>query len=189
MVMKKIVLLATVMMLAGVAVNAQVGVDKELHVPIRDYKTYAWTSDINMIPSDAIFIGPNNVLIYNNPSTRSKIKQAIQYELSAKGYTMAAKPDFLVSFMVLEQPTDLYTYDGYKMLYNGLDSTRTRDNLERTHVDAGTLMIKMIDVKSGRQVWQGYNSGALNADMLNSDAKVRGAVERIFNQFKYRANK
>ncbi|HET7897045.1 MAG TPA: DUF4136 domain-containing protein [Flavisolibacter sp.] len=188
--MKKIVLLATVMILAGMIANAQVGTDKELHVPIAKYQTYTWTSDINMIPSSSVFIGPNNVLIFNNPSTRNRLKQAIQYELGARDYRMSqSNPDFLVGFDVLEQPADLVTYNGYKMLYNGLDSTRTNENVGKTHVEAGTVMIKFVDAKSGEQVWQGFNSGALNPGMANNDQKIRAAISEIFRQYKYTAQR
>jgi hypothetical protein len=188
--MKKIFFFATALFLISTMTMAQVGTDKELHVPIGKYKTYAWTKDIDMIPSGSVFIGPNNVLIFNNPSTRNRIKQSIQYELGARGYTMnPVNPDFLVTFQVLEQPTDLITYNGYKMLYNGLDSTRTRDNVEKTHVTAGTVLIKFVDAKSGKQVWQGYNSGALNPDMVNSDQRVREAISEIFRQYKYMAKR
>jgi hypothetical protein len=188
--MKKMILFSTALFLISTLTMAQVGTDKELHVPIGKYKTYTWTRDIDMIPSSSIFIGANNVLVFNNPSTRNRIKQSIQYELGARGYIMQqSNAVFLVTFQVLEQPAELITYNGYKMLYNGLDSTRTRDNVGKTHVKAGTVMIKFVDAKSGKQVWQGFNSGALNPDMANSDQKIREAISEIFRQFKYTAQR
>lgn len=170
------------------AQQVEVGADKSFSANISDYKTFAWSSDIDKIPSDKIFVGPNGVLIFNNESAREKIKEAIQYELTSRGYKMqSGNADMLVTFMVLEQPGTLRTYNGYKMLYNGLDSTRTPENVEKVSVDAGTLLINIIDGKSGKVAWQGYASGILKPDMINDQTKVREAVRRIFDQFHFKA--
>jgi len=171
------------------AQQVEVGADKSFSANISDYKTYAWSTDIDKIPSDKIFIGPNGVLVFNNESAREKIKEAIQYELTSRGYKMqSGNADMIVTFMVLEQPGTLQTYNGYKMLYNGLDSTRTPGNIEKVSVEAGTLLINLIDAKSGKVAWQGYASGILKADMINDQAQVREAVRRIFDQFKFKAS-
>jgi len=191
--MKKMLLFTVVSLLFGLAVNAQqveVGADNSFTAPIKDYKTYAWSKQIDQIPHDAVFVGPNGVLVFNNESTRSKIKNAIQFELSAKGYKQTStNPDMIVLFRVLEQPTTLTTYNGYQMYDNGLDSTRTPANVQHTQVDAGTLLINIVDAKTSKVAWQGYASGILKPDMANDQAKIRQAVASIFNQFKYTALK
>lgn len=187
--MKKIAFLLSFFMLGGLVTQAQeVGTDHELHSNIENYKTYSWSKDIDQIPSDQVFVGKNGVLVFNNESTRSKIKDAIQYELSARGYKQVDNnPDFLVTYMVLEQPAELVTYEGYQTLYNGMDTVRTEENVQRTQVESGTLLINFIDFKSSKKVWQGYASGSLKPEMANDDAKVRGAISSIFSEYQYKA--
>ena len=161
------------------------GKNADITADFKNIKTYNWTADIDNIPKDAIFIGPNNVLIFNNESTRQKIKDAIRYELDSRGYTaVSGTPDMLISFSVLEQPGRLRTTNGYVTLSSG-EKVRTEDNVTYTDVKAGTLIINLSDAKSGKLIWQGFASGILQADQVNDVAKVRQAVSTVFNQFKY----
>lgn len=165
-----------------------VGTDSSLSADITNYKTYDWVKNIDQIPNDKVFVGPNGVLVFNNESTRSKIKDAIRYELDAKGYQMSSvNPDFYVNFTVLEQPADLTTYNGYQTVNGGLDTVRTQENVQKTHVDAGTVLIDFIDAKTSKQVWQGYASGILKPEMVNDQSKVRAAISSIFAKYQYRA--
>src|SRR6185312_154845 len=126
-----------------------VGADKAFTASLNDYSTYTWSKNIDQIPSDGIYVNPTGVYVFNNESARSKIKNAIEYELSAKGYEKNENtPDMLVLFTVTERPGTLKTYNGYQMIDNGLDSVRTPDNVQRTKIDAGTLIINIIDAKT-----------------------------------------
>lgn len=187
--MKKILFLTVLVIFITSTVMAQnVGADKALDAKIKDYKTYAWSESIDEIPKDKVFLSPNGILIYNNESTRSKIKDAIQYELDARGYKMdRANPDFYVMFSVSEQPADITTFNGYTTINGGLDKVRTSDDVETTHVKAGTVLVSLNDVKSAKQVWRGYASGILKPDMVNSQSKVRSAISSIFSEFPNRA--
>lgn len=187
--MKKLFLLAGLFLATTAMIQAQkVGTDRELDTGIESYQTYTWSSDINQIPSDAVFVGPNGVVVFNNETTRSKIKSAIEYELSSKGYKHAqSNPDFIVSFIVLEQPTEIVTYDGYRLLYNGLDTVRTEENVNQTQLQPGTVMVSFVDRETGKMVWRGYASGILKPDMINDESKVRNAIASIFNDYRFRA--
>ncbi len=172
------------------AQEVKVGADNSFTTSLNGYKTFGWTTDINQIPRGAIFIGANGVYIFNNESTRNKIKNAIKYELNAKGYQEdETNPDILVLFRVTEQPAKLQTYNGYEMIDQGLDSVRTPENIERVNVDPGTLLINLLDRRSGKVAWQGYASGILKPDMVNDDVKVREAVSSMFRQFNFTAKK
>lgn len=184
----------TSLFLAGflffMATNAQVkvGADKSFNKSLNDYKTYSWSKNIDQIPADQIFVGPNGLYVFNNESVRSKIKDAIEYELSAKGYKKAdSNPDIMVLFSVTEQPGTLRTYNGYEMINGGLDSVRTQSDVNLTEIEPGTLIINLLDAKSGVVAWQGYASGILKPDMINDVTKVRQAVSSIFSQFNFKA--
>lgn len=162
-----------------VAKNADISAD------FKSIKSYSWTQDIDNIPKDAMFIGPNGIYIFNNESGRKMIKDAIQYELDSRGYVMNKNnPDMLISFSVLEQPASLRTTNGYVTLSSG-EEMRTEDNVSYTDVKPGTLLINFVSTKNNKQVWQGFASGILQADQMRDESKVRQAVSSIFSEFKY----
>ena len=162
-----------------------VGKNKSLNADFESIKTYAWTSDIDKIPTDIVFIGLNGVYIFNNKSGRKMIKDAIQYELSAKGYKMVeTNPDMLLSFKVLEQPASLRTTNGYATLWTG-EKIRTADNVSYTDVKPGTLIIDIVKADQNKQIWQGFVSGILRPDMMNDQSHIRNAVSMVFKQFIY----
>ncbi len=185
---KTFVFLACCVLYVASQAQVQVGADKNFTKSLDDYKTYAWSTSIDQIPSDQIFIAPNGVYVFNNESVRSKIKDAIEYELSAKGYhKVQNNPDILVLFTITEQAGNLKTYNGYEMIDNGLDSVRTPNDVTVTKIDPGTLIINLIDAKTGVVAWQGYASGILKPDMINDNMKVREAVSSIFSKFDFKA--
>ncbi len=164
------------------------GENKSLDADFKEIKTYAWTSDIDNIPTDKVLIGPNGVFIFNNESGRKMIKEAIQYELGAKGYRMVeTNPDMLLSFIVLEQPASLRTTQGYVTVLSG-EKVRTDDNVSQTDVKPGTLIVNIIKADKNKQIWQGFVSGILKAEEMNDQSKVRNAVSTVFKQFKYNNN-
>jgi len=164
------------------------GKNKSLNADFDEIKTYAWRSDIDNIPTDKVLIGPNGVFIFNYESGRKMIKEAIEYELSAKGYQMVeANPDMLLSFLVLEQPASLRTTKGYVTLLSG-EKVRTEDNVSYTDVKPGTLIIDIIKTEKNNQIWQGFVSGILKAEEMNDQSKVRNAVSTVFKQFSYNNN-
>jgi hypothetical protein len=186
--MKKIICLISFLLIFAAARAQKVSADHALNSSIKNYKTYSWVASIDKIPDDQLFVGPNGVLIYNNESARKMIKDAIQYELDARGYKkQESNADMLVDFEVLEQPGRLRTYNGYQVVSLGADTVRTPENVQWTDVKAGTLLINLTDGKSGDMVWQGFASGILNPDIIKSQSKVRQAVSSIFRKFKYKA--
>ena len=168
--------------------QVQVGADKSFTKSLNDYSTFGWSTQIAHIPSDQIFVSPNGVLVFNNESVYSKIKNAIAFELNAKGFKHSqSNPQILVLFRVTERPGKLKTFNGYEMIDNGLDSVRTPQDTQTVDIDAGTLIINLLDAKSGVVAWQGYASGILKPDMINNNTKVREAVASIFQKFDFRA--
>lgn len=162
-----------------------VGKNADVSADFKNIKTYSWTADIDNIPRDAIFVGPNGVLVFNNESSRKMIKDAIRYELDSRGYKADVDdPDIRISFSVLEQPASLRTTNGYVTVNSG-QKVLTEDNVTQTEVKPGTLILNFTDVKNGKMIWQGFASGIMQADQMNEEAKVRQAVSSVFNQFKY----
>lgn len=164
-----------------------VGSDVKLGEPIKQFDTYNWAATIDQIPTDKVLIGPNGVYVYNNQSTRSQIKDAIQYELSARGFKRdTASPDMIINYIVFEQEAELRTYNGYQIV-GGLDTVRTPDNVTTTLVKPGTLFITMNGTNGEGVVWQGYASGILSPALVKDPAKIKSAVQQVFNEFDYKA--
>lgn len=164
------------------------GKNADINADFANLKTYSWTTDIDNIPKDQIFIGLNGVYVFNNESGRKMIKDAIKYQLDARGYKMSSSnPDMLISFLVLEQPGSLRTTNGYVTVAGG-EKVRTEDNISYTDVKPGTLIVNITDVKSGKMIWQGFASGILQADQMRDQAKVRQAVSSVFRQFNHSNN-
>lgn len=164
-----------------------VGSDVKLGEPIKQFDTYTWAATIDQIPTDKVLIGPGGVYVYNNESTRSQIKDAIQYELSARGFKQSsASADMIINYTIFEQEAELRTYNGYQVV-SGLDTVRTPDNVTTTTVKPGTLFISITGTNGEGVVWQGYASGILTPSLIKDPAKIKSAVQQVFNEFDYKA--
>lgn len=168
----------------GTANTETIGKNVDPDANLSNVTTYAWISDIDKIPESRVFVSPTGVYVFNNESARNKIKDAINYELDARGYDKNdSDAGMLVSFYVLEQSDSLRTTNGYVEV--GGERVLTEDNVSYTPVDAGTLIINIINNKSDKLVWQGFASGILHEEDLNNQSKIREAVHSIFSEFEY----
>lgn len=159
-----------------------VAMDERLDTSFEDYKTFGWTSSAKSASSEEFF---NDVVL------KSTIRDAIKYELDARGYNMAgANPDLLINFKVFEKPTKFQGYTGYEEVL-GNDEVREEEDFRTYNLKEGTLLIQMLDKEKGTIVWQGYASGIMDDDnMFDRDpTKIKDAVEQIFNKFEYKAGK
>ncbi len=166
--------------------SVNVGSDKKIDAEISDYKTFNWISDVAEIPNDQMFIGSEGVLIFNNKSSRSSIKNAMETQLQAKGFTRDQNnPDMLVNFTILEQDGQLRTYtrEGYSYLGEG----PVERDVEMVDVEAGTILVNFIDADSGNAVWQGFASGALEESDLEEEKSLQTKVSAIFDEFDFSA--
>lgn len=185
--MKKIILvLACTLFYFASQSQVKTGADKSSKASVNDYKTYGWSSEIEHIPSEKVFVAPNGIYVFNNESLREKIKKAIAFELSAKGYSKnESSPDMIILFRVTEQPGTLLTKNGYDDFWD--EDQQGGNGMHRTKIAAGTLLINVLDAKSDKVAWQGYSSGILKPGMVNDNMKVREAVSAIFRKFHFKA--
>ncbi|MEK6482458.1 DUF4136 domain-containing protein [Catalinimonas sp. 4WD22] len=186
--MKKLTIICSLIFFSTSAFAQDAESVQNLDAALKSYSTFDWVSDIEDIPSDKAFVGPEGVLIYNNESTRSMIKEAIVTNLQSKGYTQSeSDADMLLGFQVLEQEADFKTYTGYETIYMGLDTVRAEDNAETVTVGPGTLIINITDKESGKVAWQGYAPGALNTETAKNEESIKSAVSEILSEFDYSA--
>lgn len=163
-----------------------VGADQKIDNDIADFKTFNWLSDEGLMPSTQVFLGPHSTLVFHQESSRSRLKDAIETQLTAKGFEKDTNnPDMLVNYTVLEEADQLRTYtrEGYSYLWEG----PVERDVEMVNVDPGTVLVNFINAESGVQVWQGFASGALEESDISNEQLLQSKVEAIFNRFDFSA--
>jgi hypothetical protein len=139
-------------------------------------------TQMNQNQQDTQF-GQQNHKSYNKSSKKS-IKQAIETQLLAKGFAQESNnPDLLVSYMVLNSPTQLRTFRRGSYSYLGVGPAG--GDVEMVDVEEGTILVNFTDAETGSQVWQGYASGALEEADLKDEQTVQAKIAAIFQQFDF----
>jgi hypothetical protein len=152
---------------------------------LSDYNTYAWVSDVEKIPLAYALVGPQGSIMFNNTSGRKMIKDAVEVQMEARGFTRSStNPGLLVNFSILEEPTELRTF----VMNNGQDYLGFGPRSEAAKmvpVEKGTVLINFLDAKTGNQVWQGFASGALKEEDIKNMSAVKTKVGAIFENFDF----
>lgn len=149
------------------------------------YNTYAWISEKQNIPNAYALVGSNEALVFNNESSQKMIKDAVELQMAARGFKKDAQnPDMLINFEVLEDDTELRKY----ILDNGQDYLGfgpRSESVQMIPVDEGTVLINLMDSRSGNQIWQGYASGALEEKDIKNMSAMQEKVGAIFEDFDF----
>lgn len=130
------------------------------------YKTYYWAS---MVDSD---LKEGNIYFLNDLVLKADLRDAIRGELRGRGYTeQKQNPDMIVNFRVFDKPVRLkgYTDAGYGASYWGPTELRDARDTTSYQVEAGTLLISLVDRKSGQMIWQGFASGLIKGSAFLKD--------------------
>lgn len=115
----------------------------------------------------------------------SDIQQAIERQMSARGYSFDAQgANLYVNFSVYN---DRFQYKGYDQpqLVNWLISRKTNDSIYtpvKYQLGKGTLMISMIEATTNQIVWRGYATGIYN-DQMQKKNYFKGIVRTIFDEY------
>lgn len=157
--------------------------DKKLNTDFSKYKTYAWASQV----SDRLEPG---LYFLNDLALKERIRNAVGYELDGRGYNYAPKSaDLLVNFRVFDQPTTIKGFTGYGTTYFGSTEVREPEDVTTFNVKPGSLIINLVDTKTGQVVWRGLASGLTNKNAFDRrNNKIREAVTLLFDKFNYRAD-
>jgi len=152
---------------------------------LADYDTYAWVADVENIPYIYAFYGPEGTLIFNNTSGRKMVKDAVELQMKARGFTENANnPEMLVNFSILEGDTELRTFTlNSRQDYLGIGPRS--DAAKMVPVEKGTVLINFLDAKTGAQIWQGYASGAVSEEDAKDMGKMQTKVAAIFEDFDF----
>ena len=161
-----------------------VGADERIDNDIADYQTFNWVSDEGLMPSTQVFLGRQSALVFHQESTRSKLKDAVETQLEAKGFEKdTSNPDMLVNYTILEEADQLRTYTrgGHSYLWEG----PVEQDVEMVNVEPGTVLVNFINADTGIQVWQGFASGALKKSDIKNDQVLKAKIQAIFDRFDF----
>ncbi|MDJ1499203.1 DUF4136 domain-containing protein [Xanthocytophaga agilis] len=163
--------------------NVQVNSDKQLNIDWSKYKTYAWASQVDSKLDPGIYFLNDLVL-------KERIRSAVGYEMDGRGYEKVSQsPDIIVNFRVFDQPTTLKGYTGYGTSYWGSQEVRQPEDTTSYNVERGTLIVNVIDTKSGETIWRGFASGLMNGTTFNKEEeKIKEAVNLIYQDYPARAD-
>jgi hypothetical protein len=161
-----------------------VGADHREGVDISEFRTYSWFSNDGEMPTTQIIIGSQSAMIFHREPAKSNIKEAIETQLAAKGFTEDKdNPDMLVNYSVLEEAGQLRTFRRGGQTFVGEGPTGR--NVQMVNVEPGTILVNFTDAESGLQVWQGFASGALQEDDVKDKQTLQAKVGAIFDQFDF----
>lgn len=174
--------LMVLFLLMSLAVSGQeVSIDsyREDDVDFRKYRTYFWASQAVSPQDEGSYFLRDLVL-------KSDIRGAVHGELEGRGYRMnESDPDLLVNFRVFEKGGTLKGIEGYGPAYWEKNEFFSNDaEQDEIKVEAGTLIISLLEKDSGKVVWQGFASGLIDdKEFIKNEGKIREAVSLIFEEY------
>lgn len=171
--------------LAGFAAFSQtirVESDENLNADVSEIKTFGFSSQVD----DQLDPG---LYFLNDLALKSEIREAVTSELKGLGYEKATTdPDMVVNFRVFDQPVTIKGFEGLGTTYWTGTTVRDPDSATEYEVEAGTLMVHLVDRESGELIWHGFASGLIdNSQFIKDEVKVHEAVNMIFDEFGRRA--
>ena len=166
---------------------------------INKYHTFAWLPPLRKNPGNA---SSTAVSYYQNDIADQKIKDQATADLESRGLVLNSnRPDLLVRYTVMvnrevktfNEPVYNYAWDGFYPRYRFYHGRGfywgyrrafpiyVGNEIEKVPYKEGTLIIDLIDRRSGKVVWRGYAQGEVNnpQSAINDLPKI---VDGIFNK-------
>lgn len=123
-------------------------------------------------------------------SVNAAIKHSITDELEARGYREStSSPDLLVTYRVLEREARMKGYLSDEPTVVGSTEVRQPGDTTTYRLEPGTMLISLIDAKSGEVIWDGFASGlSENNAFITNDSKIKESVHLVMEKFEYRGD-
>lgn len=115
-----------------------------------------------------------------NPSMQDRIEDFVDAQLASKGLARVdAEPGLYVTTYVLPDEVGLEELARRNALrfWSGATSVSPAD------VGAGTLVVDLVDARSGRVVWRGVGSETVTGSFETMTRKVESAVKKMFRRY------
>jgi len=178
-----VLLLATCSQGEIMAQNLMINADKKTNTDFSKYKSFYWATQVDRNLDPGLYFLNDLVL-------KDRIRNAVSYELEGRGYRLTPNmPDLVVNFRVFSAPTTLKGFSDYGTTYWGSEELRSPDDVRTYQVDAGTMLISLLDRAQGKVVWQGFVSGLTNANGFDrTENRIKQAVNLLFEEYNQRAD-
>jgi len=137
---------------------------------VGSYRTYAWGPPAVQTTGDP--------RLDNNQFFQDRVQAAVELQLAARGFERnITAPDLLVRYYAsVEQQVNA---DGADRPYVSCDDCRP------FVFDAGTIVVDLIDARTKRLVWRGWEEGSIDGAIANQswmEKRIDQAVARIIEQ-------
>ena len=164
---KSLMILLSAVALATAAFAQHVAVDYDRAANFKQIKTYSWAK-----------------LHTADPIMDNRVKEAIDQELAAKGWSQVPNGGD-IALVVVEQTSVREQYDSF---YNGfggrrwgggmVDETTTVNNYE-----VGTLIVSMFDDNSKQLIWRATASGDVSDSPQKKIKSLAKVLQKMFKNF------
>lgn len=185
-------------MTLSVASQAQVSVDVDQNVNLKQFKSYAWLSP-------DIKVGPNP--LYNSGLISNHVKHDVDVELAKKGLAYdEQQPDLLVSFHTYTEarkeqvpnapiatpylaPTLLRFprgfVSGWAYMPWGYANWPYQWNagFRTVNYTEGTLIVDVVDAHTQQLIWRGVAQGQVNSTSNGINRELHTGIHRMFKKY------
>jgi hypothetical protein len=174
-------LLVVVPFFFAACASLTVSTDYDRNTKFANYKTFAFAAE----PKTQTLAGP---------AVQAAIHDAVESELSAKGFAKAAaKPDFYVVYHITEpQKADVQHYTdwgfgaggrpGYGFYGGWPVSPKTYTVLDLEPYKSGALVLDFVDARRSQLIWRSVSSSVVGPTKQNADAAAL-AVKELLAKF------
>lgn len=162
---------------------------KQAGIIEKDYETFSFVDQSKKSTMDKqdllVFDDPymTSIWVFSDPAypdakSKAGIKKAITQELISKGYKKVEKgADMLVSYTVFKSDGDI---TGNFIDDNGNAFPNTNEEIA---IKKGTLLISILDRKTGKALWHGFDKKGLGTSASIEDTKTMKSVTSTLNSF------
>ncbi len=160
-------LLTSLMTFTSCAFQYDIISDKETDINFKKYRTFDIIHDDHGFEKGA------------NPINKQRIDRAVEKEFQEIGYFYSENPDLQIYwFIIVDTELEAGIYNAY---YSRWRYPRAVDVYE---YQVGSLVIDIIDTRSGQVVWHAKASGRVDEGMPDVEDKINQVVKEIFTNYK-----
>jgi hypothetical protein len=141
-----------------------------------DFKRYKTFSFIHQQRFDLDSLIPEDIIM-----------KTIANRLAILGYRQTEqKPNLLIAFRMYYDDFDFTGWNQPEFELWLKEKGYVKEEFEeiKYRLKEGTLIILLVDRKSNRTVWQGYNSGLIDINTLENERFIKGSVRLIFDKYR-----
>lgn len=154
--------------------SVRVNTDYDKNADFNQYKTFAFHKT-----------GIDKVEI--SDLDKRRILNAIDAEMTDKGFTKSEKPDILINiFTKSRQQVDVNQFNagwGYGWGWGWNPWMWGGNNTSVTTTTEGTLYIDLVDAKKKELIWQGEGIGVLTQNIKHKDERIQEFVKKILAKY------